>query len=234
MGGILYGIGVGPGDPQLLTLRAKTLLENAKVLAVPVKKQGAQSTALGIIKQVIDIENKTVMELEFPMEHSRDALEMSHSAAADKIAQTLDLGTDVMLITLGDVSVYSTCTYVLKKIRERGYKTEIIPGIPSFCSGAAKAGLSLVEGHENMAVISGVKDRTAIEKALDVFENIVLMKAGARMPLVFDILGSKDLLDTATVISNIGMEDEYIGPVDVNRSYGYFTTVIIKKGRSKR
>ena len=232
MSGILYGIGVGPGDPQLLTLKAHSLLRSSRVIAVPVKKKGMASTALGIIENIISIEDKKVLELEFPMEHSREALEQSHLAAAREICGVLDTGEDVMLITLGDVSIYSTCTYVLRKVRKQGYKTEIVPGIPSFCSGAARAGLSLVEGHENMAVISGIKGRESIENVLDQFDNIVLMKAGGKLPVIGQLLEERQLLSGATVLSNVGMEDEYIGPVDIGQSYGYFTTVIIKKGRT--
>ncbi|MBS5521452.1 MAG: precorrin-2 C(20)-methyltransferase [Clostridiales bacterium] len=232
MSGILYGIGVGPGDPGLLTLKAQSLLNAAKVLAVPVKKKGMSSTALGIVEQVIQTKGKTIIELEFPMEHSRAAMEKSHTAAAGKICEILEQGTDVVLITLGDVSVYSTCTYVLKKVKAHGYKTEIVPGIPSFCSGAARAGISLVEGHENMAVVSGIKGKEAIEAVLDQFDNVVLMKAGAKMELIAELLDERNMLNAATVLSNIGMEDEYIGPVAKERGYGYFTTVIIKKGRA--
>lgn len=232
MSGTLYGIGVGPGDSGLLTLRAKSLLEGPGVLAVPVKKAGADSTALGIVAKVMDIKDKNILELEFPMEHSRSALEKSHSAAADAVCELLDRGDNVMLITLGDVSVYSTCTYVLKKVRERGYKTEIIPGIPSFCSGAAKAGLSLVEGHENMAVVSGIKGGEDIAKVLDLFENVIIMKAAGKLPLIAGLLEERGLLSGTTVLSNVGMDDEYIGPVDLTRDYGYFTTLIIKKGRT--
>ncbi len=228
MSGKLYGIGIGPGDPQLLTLRAHELLSQAQIIAVPVKKLGEESTAQNIIRQVVDLENKTIVPLEFPMAHSREILKDSHLKAAAHISGYLDQGRDVMLITLGDVSVYSTCTYVLRYVEAMGYETCIVPGIPSFCSGAALAKIPLVEGHENMAVIALVKGTKTLEEALDRFETIVVMKAGRRMEEICSLLKARGLMDTTTVISNAGMENQYIGPMTEERSFGYFTTLIIK------
>lgn len=229
MAGKLYGIGIGPGDPKLLTLKAYELLSRADIVAVPVKKYGEESTAQNIIRQVIDLENKTIVPLEFPMAHSRELLKDSHLKAAAKIAGYLEQGQDVMLITLGDVSVYSTCTYVLRYVEAMGYDTCIVPGIPSFCGGAALAKVPLVEGHENMAVISSIKGIHTFEDALDRFETVVLMKAGRRMDDIGRILKEKGLDDKTTVISNASMENEYIGPMDEEKEYGYFTTLIIKR-----
>lgn len=233
MAGILYGVGVGPGDPGLLTLKAKEMLEQVQVIAVPVKKAGEESTALNIIKPVVCLDGKKLLELEFPMEHSHETMETSHCAAAQRLTELLETGADVALITLGDVSIYSTCTYVLKKVRGAGYKTEIIPGIPSFCSGAALAGISLVEGHENLAVVSSIRGQAAVEKVLDDFDNVVMMKAGRQMPMLASVLEQRGLSDNATVISNAGMPGQYIGPPDAARDYGYFTTLVVKKGRSR-
>lgn len=233
MSGILYGVGVGPGDPKLLTLKAKEVLEGVSVIAVPVKKSGEESTALNIIKPVVNVAHKELVELEFPMEHSHTAMENSHSAAAARLRGLLDEGKDVALITLGDVSIYSTCTYVLKKIRAAGYETQIIPGIPSFCAGAALAGISLAEGHENLAVISSIRGQAAVEKFLDDFDNVVMMKAGRQMPMITGVLESRELLERATVLSNAGMPGQYIGPPDTSRDYGYFTTLVVKKGGKK-
>lgn len=233
MSGILYGVGVGPGDPGMLTLKAKEILEQDLVIAAPVKRYGEESTALNIIKPVVCMDQKEILNLEFPMEHSRAAMEASHEAAAKKICSLLDDGRDVALITLGDVSIYSTCTYVLKKVRAAGYETVIIPGIPSFCQGAALAGISLAEGHENLAVISSIRGREAVEKVLDDFDNVVMMKAGRQIPMITDVLTDRGLEGAATVISNAGMPGQYIGPLDDRREYGYFTTLVVKKGGKK-
>ena len=232
MSGKLYGIGIGPGDPQLLTLRAYKLLSQAQVIAVPVKKLGEESTAQNIIRQAVDLKDKTIVALEFPMAHSKEILKESHLKAAARISGYLEQGRDVMLITLGDVSVYSTCTYVLRYVEAMGYETCIVPGIPSFCSGAALAKLPLVEGHENMAVISSIKGTKALEEALDRFETVVVMKAGRHMNDLCRILKERELVDNTTVISNAGMENQYIGPVVSEKNFGYFTTLIIKQRKN--
>ena len=232
MSGKLYGIGIGPGDPQLLTLRAYKLLSQAQVIAVPVKKLGEESTAQNIIRQAVDLKDKTIVALEFPMAHSKEILKESHLKAAARISGYLEQGRDVMLITLGDVSVYSTCTYVLRYVEAMGYESCIVPGIPSFCSGAALAKLPLVEGHENMAVISSIKGTKTLEEALDRFETVVVMKAGRHMNDLCRILKERELVDNTTVISNAGMENQYIGPVVSEKNFGYFTTLIIKQRKN--
>lgn len=233
MSGILYGIGVGPGDGELLTLKAKKILDTVTVIAVPVKKKGEDSTALKIIRQVVDLSHKDIYFFEFPMSADRQLVRAGHEAAAQKITDLLDAGKDVALITLGDVSIYSTCAYVLKMVVRSGYQTQIIPGIPSFCSGAALAGLPLVEGRETMAIVPLFSGVDSVKTALDHFDNVVIMKAGSQIHALYEVLMQQGLLDRATVICNAGMEDEYIGPVDIKRSYGYFTTLIVKKGGKK-
>ena len=149
----------------------------------------------------------------------------------DRICGMLDQGKDIAMITLGDVAVYSTYMYLDREVRDRGYETEVVPGIPSFCHGAAKAGLPLMIGEESLAVLSMAKhDIGKVEKAVDCIDNIVIMKAFASIREIADMMGRKGIpLSNATVMSNIGMEDEYVGPLETDRKYGYFTTVLIKK-----
>ena len=230
MAGKLYGVGVGPGDVELLTMKAYRLLRDTGVIAVPIKKKGEESTALAIIRKVINLEEKEIIRLEFPMEHTGNALEKSHHLAAQRLCRILEKGRDVVLITLGDVSLYSTCSYVLWRVREHGYEIEMVPGVPSFCDAAARAGIPLAQGHEDLAVLSASNQREPLECALDHFENVVIMKAGSRMPLIVEILQERELMDRSWAAENIGMENETIGRPDPERSYGYFTTVIVKKG----
>jgi len=232
MAGRLYGLGVGPGDPQLLTLKAKKILDEAEVIAYPVKEKGEESTAFNIIKQVTDVSGKEVVEVVFRMDRDKSKREQCRKDAAKQLMQILDGGRDVAMITLGDVAVYSTYMYVHQMVKCHGYETEVVPGISSFSSGAAMAEISLVEGNESLGVISSLKGAEGLERALDYFENLVLMKAGSSMPLIKEVLVKRDLTDHALVLSNIGMADEYIGKIDLEREYGYFTTIIVKKNIS--
>lgn len=236
MAGKLYGIGVGPGDPGLLTIKAKDLIERATVIAYPVSKRGESSTALEIVKGVIDISEKCSMELLFSMNPDDNVRKMCQVEAVKELAKALDKGSDVVMLTLGDVSVYSTYMYVDNEIKELGYETEVIPGIPSFCSGAAKARIPLMIGDESLVVVPMAKRNTKmLESALLNFDNIVVMKTWDSMNILVETMKKSGLSkDNATVISNIGMEGEYIGPIDLEQKYGYFTTVIIKKNKGEK
>ena len=229
--GKLYGVGVGPGDPGLMTVRACDLIENADIIAYPVKTRGEKSTALGIVSQRIDVSSKHILELEFRMDPSDEVRQKYRSEAAKEMAAFLDQGKDIVMITLGDVAVYSTYMRVDRMMREMGYETEVVPGIPSFCSGAARARMPLMIGEEGLAVVSYAKDNPDVENAFRGFSNIVVMKAFNSMPEILSLMDRYGFpKENATVISNVGMEGEYIGPIDPDREYGYFTTVLIKKG----
>ncbi len=229
MAGKLYGIGVGPGDPKLLTLKAKEILENVQAVAYPVKEKGEESTAYHIAAQAADLSGKQIIEIEFKMDKDRQKREACRRAAAKMLASYLDQGIDIAMITLGDVSVYSTYTYVNQMLAQKGYETEIVPGIPSFCGGAAKAQISLAEGNESFGVISSLKGEAQLEAALETFDNLVVMKAGSSVKKIAAKLAAMGLESHGAVLSNVGMADEYIGPLDTDRDYGYFTTLIIKK-----
>lgn len=230
MKGKLYGIGVGPGDPELLTLKAKRILEEADVIAVPVKEEGERSTALEIIRPVVSLQKKALMEVVFRMAKDKEERKRCREAAGKQLTEVLDQGKNVAMITLGDVAVYSTYMYVNQYAAERGYETEIIPGIPSFCSGAAAAGLPLMEGNESLVIVPSVKAGKALEDAIAGFDNVVVMKAGSSIERIGELLDQYNRPQScATVLSCVGMKDEYIGPLDPGREYSYFTTVMIKR-----
>ena len=157
MSGKLYGIGVGPGDPELLTLKAKRILDGADVIAVPVKESGELSTALEIIRPVVDLEKKELLEVVFRMAKDTEERKKCRAAVGEQLTAELSKGKNIAMITLGDVSVYSTYMYVNQYVAEHGFEMEIIPGIPSFCSGAAAAKLPLMEGNESLVIVPSVR-----------------------------------------------------------------------------
>lgn len=231
MVGKLYGVSVGPGEPGLLTVKAKKLIEESEVIAYPVNKRGEESTALEIVKGVVDISGKKVMELLFSMDPDDNVRKACRAEAIKELVTALDSGSNIAMITLGDAGVYSTYMYLDKEVRDLGYETEVIPGIPSFCGGAAKARIPLMIGNESLVVVPmAKKDNAMLESALSGFDNIVVMKAWDSMDVLKNMTDKYGISkDNITVISNIGMEGEYIGPIDLDRKYGYFTTVIVKK-----
>ncbi|MDO5861345.1 MAG: precorrin-2 C(20)-methyltransferase [Thermoplasmata archaeon] len=233
MAGKLYGIGVGPGEPGLLTLKAKEILEGCGVIAYPVRKLGEGSTAFDIISQVVDVSEKSVEEFLFSMDPDDSVREKCREDAMNKMCRLLDNGEDIAMVTLGDVGVYSTYMYIDREIASRGYDTEVVPGIPSFCHGAALAGIPLMIGNEGLAVVPVAKENSKLlRQALESFDNVVVMKAFKSMSLIASTMEEFGIpLEGATVVSNVGMEGEYIGPIDLDRQYGYFTTVLIKKNK---
>ncbi len=228
MKGKLYGIGVGPGDPELMTLKAKRLIEECDIVAVPVKKEGEESVALNIARGAASVPEEKVRRILFTMNKDKAKREECRQAAAEAIMEYLDAGQSVAMPVLGDVGIYSTYSYVHKKLIQAGYEVQMISGIPSFCAGASKANISIVEGNEGFGVIPSLKGIDQVKKAMGVFDNLVIMKVGSHVKEVYDILKAEGKEDNAIIISNVGMEGEYVGPLLPNREYGYFTTMIIK------
>lgn len=229
MKGKLYGIGVGPGDPGLMTIKAKEIIEQADIVAVPVKKAGESSVALEIARQAANIPEEKIREILFTMNKDKAKREECRKNAAKEVMAVLDEGKTIAMLTLGDIGIYSTYAYVHKIIVKEGYEVEMISGIPSFCAGASKANISLTEGNEGLGIIPSLKGMDQVEKAMDVFDNLVIMKVGSHVKDVYDLLCEKEMENNAVVVSNVGMEDEYVGPLLPEREYGYFTTIIVKK-----
>lgn len=231
MKGKLYGIGVGPGDPELLTLKAKRILEEADVIAIPKTASDKKSMALSIAQGAVCKEFQ-VIELIFPMSFDSEILEDSWAGSVREITGKLDEGKIVAFVTLGDPTVYSTYMYIHKEIRSRGYETEIVPGITSFCASAARLGISLGENRESIAIIPSAYECDKLDTILDDFDNIVLMKVANSMQKLKDRLFEKGLGDKAVVVSKCGFEDENI-EYDLEKAsqekLSYFSTMIVKR-----
>lgn len=211
-----------------MTLKAKRLIEECDIVAVPVKKEGEESVALNIARGAASVPEEKVRRILFTMNKDKAKREECRQAAAEAIMEYLDAGQSVAMPVLGDVGIYSTYSYVHKKLIQAGYEVQMISGIPSFCAGASKANISIVEGNEGFGVIPSLKGIDQVKKAMGVFDNLVIMKVGSHVKEVYDILKAEGKEDNAIIISNVGMEGEYVGPLLPDREYGYFTTMIIK------
>ena len=210
MKGKFYGVGVGPGDPELLTIKACRVLREADVICAPRSGAGREGVALSIVGGIIG-EEKEVLELPFPMTRDREELERCWEEAAGRIAALLAEGKKVAFVTLGDPTLYSTYTYVLKKIREAGpWETETVPGVPSFCACAAMAGVPLAEGEEKLAVVPLLKDPEALPPLLQNFENVVVMKVGGRYGDVLAVLKSSGLAESSFLASRCGFPEGFV------------------------
>lgn len=224
MNGILYGISVGPGDPELVTLKAIKIIEKCKVIAAPVT-HGEKRAALSIAGSLCDFSEKTVLDLPFAMTRDELVLAETHNAAAEMIISYLADGFDVSFVCIGDISVYSTFSYIEKIVKEHGFGIEIIPGVTSFCAAAAAVGEPLVTGTEPLIVIpAGIKS-AEFDKLCSLDGTKILMKSGRSLPEIAKKLQGK----TGFAVENAGYPDQKIfGSLDEIGEAGYFTTVIFK------
>ena len=147
--GILYGVGVGPGDPELLTLKARRILSEADVIAVPDKGAG-EKTALQILGDLV--QGKETLPCSTPMVRDPAALERAQDSIAAELCGLLEEGKTVAFITLGDPSIYSTYLYIHRRVLAAGYEAKMVPGVPSFCAVAAQLGDGLCEGSDRLLI----------------------------------------------------------------------------------
>ena len=218
MSGILYAVGVGPGDPELLTLKAVKIMEKAKVIACP-SKNNKPGVAYAIAAQACPfLTSKEILSLNFPM--NKENLSDAHKSAAETIIAELATGKDVAFLTLGDPCLYSTFSYISEMVKKAGYETQVINGIPSFCAASAKTGLSIAESDDAVLITAGEY------KPFD--GTLIIMKAGSKLKeLKSQIQSCKK---TAYLIENCGMQDEkiYSGLDEIPDKSGYFSILIVK------
>ena len=225
MKAIFYGVGVGPGDPELLTLKAVRIIEECDVLAVPGRTKEdsvAYSIALAAVPGIIQ---KETICIHMPMTKDEKKLKESHENGAAQIIRLLEQGRSVAFLTLGDPTIYSTYLYLQKLVQEAGYETEIISGIASFLAAGAALNTGLVEKKQQLHVIPSSYE---IEDALKLPGTKVLMKAGKKMPLVKEAVARMDA--NVYMVENCGMTGERIcrGADEIPEDAGYYSLIIVK------
>ncbi|MCC8029257.1 MAG: precorrin-2 C(20)-methyltransferase [Lachnospiraceae bacterium] len=153
MTGVLYGVGVGPGDPELMTLKAVRLIRETEMIALP-GSAARETVAYQIAVQAVpELAQKTLLPVSMPMVMNREEMKRNHRKAADLLESRLIQGQNVVYLTLGDSTIYSTFLYIQRYITERGYRTELVNGVPSFCAAAARTGISLAEWNEPLHIL---------------------------------------------------------------------------------
>ena len=227
MKGIAYGVGVGPGDPELMTIKAVRLIRENDVIAVP-GKVAEDSVAYKIAAGVVpELAEKQLLAIDMPMTKDRKVLEEAHRRGAKQIERYLDQGRNVVFLTLGDSTVYCTFSYLQHILEKDGYEVELVNGIPSFCAAAARLGVSLTEWDEQLHVLPAlhVEDELAELKG-----TCVLMKSASRMPEVKKALA--DSGRSVCAVENCTMENErvYRDLEEIPDDAGYFSLLIAKQG----
>ena len=226
--GKLYGIGVGPGDSELLTLKAVKILDEILVICSPRSAPNKESIALSIVSPIIkkrkDFNELAILEPVFPMTEDSLTLEKHWDEASKLIANFLNKGLDVAFITLGDPSIYSTFSYVQKRL-ENSYSIEIIPGITSFSACASSIKKPLVEKDDILIVVPKIKDN--FEIFMDIGDTIALMKISRNKEELEHKINDHNREKEIFSVENCTMENEKIFNGFI-KSNPYLSTTIIK------
>lgn len=228
MRGKAYGVGVGPGDPELMTLKAVRLIRENEVIAVPGRDAKSSVSYRIAERSVPEIAEKTLVPIYMPMVRDRKKMDEEHRKGAALLEKYLDTGRNVIYLTLGDPTIYCTFSYLQHILESDGYEVELVSGIPSFCAAAARLGIPLTEWDEQLHVIPAAHQSGG---GLDQSGTYVLMKSASRMKEAKELLTASGR--QVSCVENCGMENEkvYHSAEEIPDDAGYFSLVIAKEKR---
>ena len=225
--GKFYGIGVGVGDPENITVKATKKLHEVDVIVLPEAKSGEGSTAFNIVREYLK-PGVEQMFLEFPMIKDVEARKIFRKNNADKVSAELEKGKNVAFLTIGDPMTYSTYTYVLEHIAD-DVEVETVAGITSFNSIAARLNVPLMIGDEDVKVVS-VNRKTDIYKEIENNDNLVLMKISRNFEKIKKAIIETGNKENAVIVSDCGKDNEVIyWDIESVEEVPYFSTMILKK-----
>lgn len=210
--GILYGLGVGPGDPELITVKAFRVLTESPVIAYPKKTMGAKSYALAIVECYVDPGEKEMLGLTFPMTKDREALERQWNETVDTVWERLAAGKDVAFVTEGDPMLYSTFIHMMRLMQERHPEVEIrsIPGISSVLAAASRLGVPLADGDERVAIVPATEDESAMREVLQTHDCVIFLKVAKVIDPMLRVLWELGITDKASVLTKVSSAEERV------------------------
>lgn len=199
--GTLFGVGVGPGDPELLTLKAVRVLQATPVIAVPCARQDGDSYALQIVDELLHPE-QLVIKLHFPMVRDLAIRRQHRQRAAETLVAHLAEGRNVAFLTEGDPLLYSTFGHVLGYL-PNATPVEIVPGISSIQAAAAQAHLPLVQGDQRLAILPAtVENLDWLPSIVGLFDTIVLLKLHRTFDRVLHTLDALGMSEKAVLVEH--------------------------------
>jgi precorrin-2/cobalt-factor-2 C20-methyltransferase len=231
----VYAVGVGPGDPELLTRKAERILRSVPVICAPTGAAEAASYALEIVEPFLDRSRQEVLTRVFPMIKDETELIPLWEETAAQVAQHLRAGQDVAFITIGDPLLYSTFLYLLRIFRDQypDIEVEIVPGITSIGAAAAAAGVPLALASDRIAILPATYEEAKLRQTLLDFDTVVLMKVSRVFDRVYALLAELDLVRQAVFVRRVGSSEEEV-VTDINslvgRKLDYLSLLIVRKG----
>lgn len=223
--GKLYGVSVGPGDPELMTLKALKAIRDCSVIATP-RTRGSMTLALDIARKNIDMDTYELLFLDIDMHAPREEQDRTYRDFAQQIMRKLDDGSNVAMLNLGDASLYSTWSYVEQVVTSEGYECETVPGVTSFCASAAKLNTSLTQPDAPLRIIPASYHE--LDEELRLPGTKVLMKLGRQLPKLVETLEEQGLSEHASMVVNCGLDDERVlDHVEALGDEGYFVTILV-------
>jgi precorrin-2/cobalt-factor-2 C20-methyltransferase len=232
--GTLYGIGVGPGDPELLTVKAYRLMKTSPVIAYPNKRMGGKSYALEIVESYVNPLEKTMLGLVFPMTKDETILKQHWNKTVETLWEYLAQGQNVVFVTEGDPMLYSTFIHLGRSMRLQHPEVEVVsvPGISSINAAANQLGVPLADGDEVVAIVPAREDMAAMQKALETHDCVVFLKVAKVIDQMITLLDQLQLTDKAMVCTKVTSSNERIWHnVSELRgaSLNYLTLMVVRK-----
>ena len=228
MTGKLYGVGLGPGDPELMTLRAHRLISRARVLAYPTLA-GAESFARAIAADAISPEAREIV-MDVPMTTAREPAQAAYDAGATEIAAALEAGQDVVCLCEGDPFFYGSFMYVFARLSTR-FEVEVVPGVTSISACAARAGRPLVARNERLTVLPGPLPEAELRSRIDGADTVAIMKVGRHLDKIRGVIESLGLTGRAIYVERASLPGEVTRPLaEAPRKAPYFSMILVTKG----
>lgn len=226
-----YGIGTGPGDSSLLTIKAVETLKSLDILYTPEAKKGGESLALSIVSEYLP-ENLEIKTRHFPMSFNDGEKILAWNKIADEVVADVKEGKNVGFVTLGDPMIYSTYVYIMERLIG-SIDVETIPGISSFSNIASNQNFPLVMDREPLIIIPCTIEEEKIDYALQNYSSIVLMKVYKNFKDIVAKLEENDLIEHAILVSNSSQEGEVVynnlREVNLEDKISYFSTILVNK-----
>jgi precorrin-2/cobalt-factor-2 C20-methyltransferase len=237
MTGKLFVLGIGPGDPELMTLKAARILKEVSCIVVPKGREEGSSLALSIVQKSLSLDGKEIVEAFFPMKktmgNEKEDLDQQWNQTVDAVLNRLDRGIDAAFITIGDPGIYSTFFYLYDRLLQQrpSLAVEIVPGISSINAAAAQAGMYLGLGNGRIAVLPA-NYLDSLQETLEKFDTVVLMKVNKVFGAVKEMLIRMNLAAHAVYVARTGMPDERVHR-DITKvreeDLNYFSLIIVRK-----